>query len=449
MKKLLMISFICFFVLGNLFAQDAKNWNLKKILDFSRTNSPLIKKEALKVEEAGEAVKELESNRRPQIEGAISGSTMFVDLNVDLPQEVVDDLSDQVKGILTALQDVDRIYSMSGGVTLSQLIYNPVLKNGIRSAKTAQELYGLGKNIKEEEMIYEISSNYYQVLLNMSQINVIDINLKSLEQLQVSTKLLYENDLGLKTDNSRIKVNITNLQTQRTRLLNGINSQLNYIKVLAGLPLKADITPDQQELDAIVKLSEVNQVGFDVNNRLEYQSLMKQKELLENQIAGEKAAYLPTVAAMGRAQWQAMNSEFKFPDWNGNHMVGVNVTVPIFDSGKKKHKVRQAKLKREQAEQDIIHNGKMLTVDYLNSINQLTTSWDALLVQETNKELAEEVYDQSELQYKEGVASLTDLLNAEVSFREAQNAYNQHVLDYKVALLNLMRSKGELKTFAE
>lgn len=449
MKKLLVISVICFLGLGKLTAQNEQNWNLKKILEFSKANSPLIKKEILKVQEADEAIKELKSKQRPQLEGAITGSSLFVDVNIDIPQDVVDDLSDQVKGVITALQDVDRIYVMSGGVTLTQLIYNPVLKSGVRSAKTVYDLYELSKNIKEEEVIYEIASNYYQMLLNLSQVQVIDVNMKSLEQLLVASELMYENDLGVKTDVSRIKVNITNLKTQRSSLQNGINSQLNYIKVLAGMPLKTDITPDETELEAIVELANVNKTGFDVNNRFEFQSLLKQKELLENQIKGEKAAYLPTVAAVGKGQWQAMNSKFKFPDWNGNHMVGVNVAIPIFDSGVKKHKVRQAELKREQAEQDIVHNEKMLTVQYLNSINQLTTSWEALQVQKANKQLAAEVYGQSELQYKEGVASLTDLLNAEVAFREAQNAYNQHVLDYKVAMLNLMQSKGDLKTFAQ
>lgn len=430
-------------------ARSAEQWPLKKLIEYGLENSPLIIKEKLKVDEANEKIKEVRSNKLPNIEGSLDGQIMTMDLNIDLPADLTDGLDEETMGYLTAIQDINKLYSMTGGITVSQVIYNPQLKVGLKSAKTARALYELAKTLKEEEVIYEIAENYYQVLLNSSQLDVIEANMQKLEQLQRSTKLLVENDMGRKIDLSRIKVNITNLKTQRTKLKNGINIQLNYIKVLVGLPIDSELELDEEEQQKVAQLETIEGAKFDVANRAEYKSLLKQQELHQLQIENEKKGYLPSVVAFGSGSWRSYNTKMKFPDWSGTYVAGVKVSIPIWDSGLKKHKANQARSKFAQAQQDIDYNSNMLTVEYLNSINQLTTSWQALEVQKENKQLAQEVYSQSELQYKEGMASLTDLLNAEVSLREAFNAYNQHVLDYKIALLDLNRSKGTLKEMAK
>jgi outer membrane protein TolC len=54
------------------------------------------------------------------------------------------------------------------------------------------------------------------------------------------------------------------------------------------------------------------------------------------------------------------------------------------------------------------------------------------------------VYGQSQLQYKEGVASLSDLLNAETELRSAQNNYINALVQLKLAALELRKANGSL-----
>ena len=55
--------------------------------------------------------------------------------------------------------------------------------------------------------------------------------------------------------------------------------------------------------------------------------------------------------------------------------------------------------------------------------------------------------DNIENNYKNGLASLTDLLDAENSYADAQNNYTNALIDYKLAEVQLVKAKGELKTF--
>jgi len=56
------------------------------------------------------------------------------------------------------------------------------------------------------------------------------------------------------------------------------------------------------------------------------------------------------------------------------------------------------------------------------------------------------VLDNTQNNYVNGLATLTDLLDAENSLVESQNNYNNALLEYKLAEIQLIKSKGELKT---
>ncbi len=54
------------------------------------------------------------------------------------------------------------------------------------------------------------------------------------------------------------------------------------------------------------------------------------------------------------------------------------------------------------------------------------------------------MYNQSQLQYKEGVATLSDLLNSETELRNAQNNYINALVQLKLAALELKKAGGNL-----
>jgi outer membrane protein TolC len=66
--------------------------------------------------------------------------------------------------------------------------------------------------------------------------------------------------------------------------------------------------------------------------------------------------------------------------------------------------------------------------------------------QKENAQLATEVLDNTRNNYMQGLAPLTDLLDAENSLTEAQNNYTTALLEYKLAEIQLIKSKGELKS---
>lgn len=90
-----------------------------------------------------------------------------------------------------------------------------------------------------------------------------------------------------------------------------------------------------------------------------------------------------------------------------------------------------------------------LNMAYENAKNKIKNSLKTIESQEANKKLAEEVFASIRNNYENGLASLTDLLNAETDLVTAQNAYNEALLNYKVAEIELQKAKGEIEKLLE
>ena len=126
--------------------------------------------------------------------------------------------------------------------------------------------------------------------------------------------------------------------------------------------------------------------------------------------------------------------------------IGLKATIPIFSSGMRRNRVLQSQLKFQQNQEDFDLNRKYLETGYQNAVNSLLSSWSNMQDQQENKVLANEVYGQVKLQFDEGMASLTDLLNVESSLLDAENLFNQQLLKYKLAEIELLKATGKLKT---
>jgi outer membrane protein TolC len=194
----------------------------------------------------------------------------------------------------------------------------------------------------------------------------------------------------------------------------------------------------------------------DVNlfqNRTEFQLLNKQKELYNLELKNIKGGYLPTLAAFASYNTMAMRSEFNFfqsgRPWFQTSVVGLKLNIPIFDGLEKRAKGQQSKLRHAKLENDSKMLKQSITMDITNANAKLINSRRALAAQKENRLLAEEVYTQTQLQYKEGLASMTDLLNAETSMRDAQNNYIRALIESLIADLELQKADGTLLKFTQ
>ncbi|MCL8000688.1 TolC family protein, partial [Brucella sp. 21LCYQ03] len=132
--------------------------------------------------------------------------------------------------------------------------------------------------------------------------------------------------------------------------------------------------------------------------------------------------------------------------WADFSAIGLTINIPIFNGFATRSKVRQAEVELQTLRYDRMDTKLALDLANENAKSQLKNSILVIRSNEDNVKLAKEVLADTENNYKNGLATLTELLDAEKAFADAQNNYTTSLLDYKVAEVQLIKAKGELRS---
>nr|WP_241749201.1 TolC family protein [Rufibacter sediminis] len=344
-------------------------------------------------------------------------------------------------------------YNANGGVELSQLIFSKSYFVGLEAAQTTRDLYRLRTQMNREDVIYNVSSAYLQALQTKEQFSTIEANYNRLVQLEKILTLQYKNDFAKKVDVNRITVNKTNLENQRQTLASAYEQQKNALKFFMGMPLEQQFEIEDSTTLANTALPLTSNASEILAQRADYQALETQRRLYGLNVENIKGGAFPTLAGFGQYTYNAQRREFNFFDtsqpWFKTFVLGVRLNIPIFDGFQRKNQVRRAQIDVKKTELDMQNLALNTQLSLDNALQQINTSQLAIQNQERNVQLAQEVYDTTNRLYKEGLSPLTDLLEAEVSLREAQTNLNNERLKYKISQLNYIRARGELKNLIQ
>ena len=442
MKKIIIVLTLLLSV--GVFAQETKTLTLKDAVSYALENKAEAKKARLKVENGEYEIKEIRSRALPQI--AANGS---INYNPIIQTTVIDGAGFGAPG--TSIQAAfGQKWISSAGVSLSQALYDQSVFVGLKAAKSTREFYQINAQLTEEQVIERVAKAYYQVYVTRQNLNVLDNNLKNTNKVKNIIKGQFENGLAKKIDLDRTSVRISNIQTQRQQTVNAIALQENALKFYMGMPIETAIIIPETEFEITpAALSEMPNTA----NRTEYLLLKKNEQLLQYQKKSVQAGFYPTLSLTASYNYIGQGPEFpwfKKPAdnvyWSDFSAIGLSLRVPIFSGFGTQAKVQQAENKLEGIKVDLEEAKLSLDLEFVNAKTQIENSIISITNQKENAKLAQEVLDNTNNNYTQGLASLTDLLDAETELVIAQNNYTTALLDYKLAEIQLIKTKGELKT---
>jgi len=445
MKKTILLTLLTFALTAN--AQEVKTLSLKDAIKYALENKADAKKAKLKIENSNYQIQEVRSRALPQI--SASGSLNY---NPILQTTVIDGAAFGAPGS-TIQAAFGQKWSSGAGVTLNQTLYDQSVFIGLKAAKTTREYYQINDQLTEEQVVERVANAYYQVYVRRQNLTVLDNNLTNTNKVKDIIKGQYDNGLAKKIDLDRILVKISNINTQRQQVLNSVALQENALKFYMGMPIETKISIPETEFEVTPQaLSEAP----DATSRTQYLLLKKQEQLLQYQKKSIQAAYYPTLSLTGSYNYIGQGPEmpwFKLPSdgvyWSDYAAIGLNLKVPIFSGFGTRAKVRQAENSLQALKVDLEDTKLSLDLDFENAKKQIENSIITIKNQKENAQLAQEVLTNTNNNYIQGLASLTDLLDAENALVEAQNNYTTALLEYKLAEIQLLKTKGELKTLTD
>lgn len=415
---------------------QTRTLSLRDALNYALANNINVKKAKLAAERGRYKTQEVRAQALPQLTGS-AGLTY----NPIVGQLVVGDQSFQM----------GRPWNSQVGVQFSQQLFNQQVFTGLQAAKASESYYELNTDLTEEQIIEQVSGLYYQILLNKQQLTVIDTNIRNTQRMERIINDQYKNGLARKIDLDRTRVGLSNYQTSFEQLKNTITTQQNQLKFVIGMPVSESVSLPEEQLSGINLNPDLGDT-VKYQGRISYQVLKQQEILYKLQEKAYKSEYYPTLALNSSYSYTGMSDRFDLYKSGGTAFwyeamdIGVALRIPVFNGFATRSRVRQAKvdvLENQADQQNLIQS---LNMENENAKLQIRNSINTIKSQEANVRLANDVYTSTQNNYKNGLATLTDLLDAESSLTDAKNNYNQALLNYKISEIQLLKAKGSIKS---
>ena len=279
------------------------------------------------------------------------------------------------------------------------------------------------------------------------QISIVNDNIRRFKELRDITQAFYDNGMALEIDLKRINVKIETMDVQLANAKAMLSEQYNMLKYVMDYPAEKDIVVEEKVVD---KVDDAQLTGLNTN-LYELQLLQKKLDMAELQKKMAKDGYLPTLALSANWAYTAYTDKFKnwFHSGESNHWyrsngIGLQLRVPVFDGFEKRSKIRKAQVDIDNAKLSYENALKSMQTQYANAINDLANNQRNYVKQRDNYRLAEGIYGVTVDRYREGIVSMVEVLQDEMSMSDAQNNYLTAHYNYQVSNLAVLKLTGKL-----
>lgn len=421
-------------------AQQTPAFSLEEAVEYAHDQSVEVKNARLRVLDAEQQIIERRSIGLPQL-SAEANFNRYLQVPVQpLPEAFIQFLES-----INPNGEVDREASFllnnnfSAGVNLDMMVFDGTYFTGLKAARafreyTAQELVTTKRQIRNS-----VIDAYLPLLQLEKNIELIDKNVANLEKLLEETRALYEEGFAEQLDVDRQQLSLNNLLVERENLVRQRESALARLKYIMGYPADEPllVSEDLEEM-AIGVEEEALTAAVNPGARPEFVLAEEGIDLQELNVKVNKAAYLPKLNAYGAYQQSYQGNNFKDGFWAPTANVGVRLSIPIFDGFYRKSQVERAQIDLEEAQNQQRDLQRAINLEVTNARNSYLNAMEALDGQRDNLELAERIYETTQIKYREGVGSSVELTQAEQSLYRAQTNYTN-------ALYNVLSAKMDLK----
>ena len=393
--------------------------SLQEAQDYAVQNNKTVLNAGLSVSEAQKRTWEVISAGLPQVNATIDYANMM-------------GFKMSFAGMNIALNPTSNFQT-----TVSQLLFNASYWVGIKMSKIGEEMTETLRQQAELDTRQQTQTAYFTVLVVEENLKILEQNLKNIETIARSAEDLVRIGVAEQTDADQLKVQTLTLANAIKSLERNLELGYNLLRFQLGVDPSTEImlTQTLEELMIIKNAFGILATEFDLNRNYTMQLLDGQVDLANMQLNLERSANLPTVAAFYNYTYKIKKSTF---DMSPNNIVGLNVSIPIYASGKRYVKAQQAKINldkvrndRELATEGLLMQEKQLRFNLKSALESFEQQKDAMAV-------SQRVFDSVTRKFQQGTASSLDVTTASMSLLQAQG-------DYINAMMTTLTAQTELE----
>jgi outer membrane protein TolC len=438
------------------------DFSLEDAINYAQLNNASLKSADLQIK-AAEAIKwETISTGLPKINASINYSN-WIKQQVSLIPAAAFDNTQSIIDVVNNYFDVNQTnnninqaegliplrfgtkQSLDGNISLTQLVFDGTYFVGLKSVQIYVDIEEGIRNKTSVELKKSTIESYGNVLLAKESVNIINKNIKIVENTLNEVIKIYENGLTEEENVEQLQITLSGLQSnlKNSLLQEKLASQL--LNLILGLEINQEINlTDNFEslIDKNINLSLISE-NSNIKKSADYIIKNNEKTSKELLIFYEKTKLLPTINAFINTGYSGYSDSFNFTDknqkWYGSTIFGLKMDIPILSSGEQLSKITRAKIELEKSNLQLSELEKKLSIEINLAKGNYQFAIEDYLNKKRNLELAERIERKNQVKFSEGIASSFDL-------REAQTQLYKSQQSYLMSMLSIINSNAKLQS---
>ncbi|MCD6363346.1 MAG: TolC family protein [Synergistetes bacterium] len=419
--------------------------DLNKALDLASKKNPKLREAMAAVEAAKAKLIQAESLLYPKIDFQTTKleksktEAGFPEFPPGLNPSPADQfLYELMKGVVGGLGS-----SMAPDYQANISLTYPLYLGGKRSAliKSAKEnLLSELEKLREvkQEVFYSVNEAYYKLLKAKSMLSLARDTKKQLEAHLREVKALVEVGIASRSDLLRVEVALANADLGIIRAEHAVKLARLGLKFAIGLNIDEDIKV-KEELGYSPIGGELSEYLKEAYSRRP--EILSVQHLISALKASERAAladYRPQLLLSANYQW----SGDTFPPEDNSWNVALVLSFKLFDGGETKGKVKEARANLRKLEATFENLKKGVALEVESAYLSVKEAEKRIKVAGAQVEKALEDFRIAEEEYKAGVGTNIDVLDAQTAWKEMKVNYIQALYDANVAVAKLLLAIG-------
>ena len=306
----------------------------------------------------------------------------------------------------------------------------------------AIDMQKLNLQQSEDNLRANVKTSYASVLVLQNVVTLLESSLANIERMAEMTQRSVEVGAAEQTTADLILVRVNTLKNNINANLRSTQLALNALKVLLDVPAETELVLTSTLEDFLSAEAVLALLGNDfiLENNLNYQLLEKNVELAKKNVHMAGWAYGPTVALAYQYSKKDYFGEKEGFNMTPPNAVSLNISMPLWSSGKRAAGVVEKKIALEEARNTFAETANNLGIQNEQLRYNLQNGYETYMNEKDNMEVTQRVFESTTNKFNQGAASNLDLVNASNDLITAQSSYVQ-------AVLTLVNAQVELEKF--
>lgn len=405
---------------SSLTAQEAKKWTLNDCIEYALEKNIQLQQDKISLEESDVDVKTAKAALFP----SLSFSTGH-----NVTNRPYQENSSTVSGTEIISSNNKTTYSGNYGLNAQWTVWNGNKRmNTIKQRKMNREIAGLTVAETENSLQEQIAQVFIQILYADESVKINENTLQvSRATYERGVELFNEGSIS-KADLAQLEAQVSNDQYQLVTAQSSLRDyklQLKQLLELDGTEEMNLVLPelaDEHVLQPLPSQTDVYQQAL--ASRPEIQSSKLNIESSKLDISVAKAGYYPTIslsASTGSTTNSASENAWgKQMKYGWNNMIGINLSIPIFDNRQNKSAVQKARLQYSSSQLDLINKQKELYKNIESLWLDATNAQQQYDAAESKLKSSRTSFDMVSEQFSLGMKNTVELLTEKNNLLSAQ-----------------------------